>query len=149
MRYTTTFLVHADQGRAFDYVADGRNGLSSHPKGSTMDQVPPGRVGLGTRFEVHRPGGPNYVSTVSLFDRPARLAFQSAFNGESPADATWTFAVEGSRTRVTIDTTTGFVGPRWVKPFVVPLTLAAWPLLLVKMWGIKRRISRELGVEQS
>jgi hypothetical protein len=112
-----------------------------------MDQVPLGPVGLGTRFEVHRPGGPNYVSTISVFERPARLAFQSAFDGELPAEATWTFAMEGLGSRVTIDIATGFVGPRWVKPFVVPLTLAAWPLLLVKMWGIKRRISRELGAE--
>jgi hypothetical protein len=78
-----------------------------------------------------------------------RLAFQSAFEGQTPTEATWTLAAEAAGTRLTVDTETSFVGPRWVKPFIVPMTLVAWPLLMLKMWGIRRRIARELGPERS
>ena len=144
MRYRTSFVVNADAATTFGYLADGRNGLWGHPKGTTVEQIPPGPVGLGPRFLFHRPSGPQFESTISTFEPPGRLGFLGGFQGQPPMQATWTFAPDGSGTRLTVETESEFIGPRWVRPFAGLLTVAAWPLLMLKMWGFKRRIAREL-----
>jgi hypothetical protein len=37
MRYHTSFTVDADPTAAFDYLANARNAIASHPKGTTLD----------------------------------------------------------------------------------------------------------------
>jgi hypothetical protein len=144
MRYRTSFTVSADPGTTFDYLADGRNGLWGHPSGTTVDQIPPGPIGLGTLFLFHRPSGPHFESTISAFEPSSRLGFLGGFQGQSPTEAIWTFAPFGSGTRLTVETESGFIGPRWIRPFTGLLTMVAWPLLILKMRGFKRRIAREL-----
>jgi hypothetical protein len=109
-----------------------------------VDQIPPDRVGLGTHFRFHRPFGPDFESTISVFEPPTRLGFLGGFQGQSPTQAIWTIAPDGSGTRLSVETESDFIGPRWVRPFAGLLTVAAWPLLILKMWGFKRRIAREL-----
>lgn len=144
MRYETSFTLRADPATAFDYLAYGGNALSLHPTGTTMEQVPPGSIGLGTEYRFTSPGRPGFRSSIAEYDRPHRLAFESAFDGQSPTRATWTLTPAGPGTFLSVETTTSFLGPNWVKPFIGLLTLGAWPLLLVKMWQLKRRISRDL-----
>ena len=142
MRYCTSFIVSADPRAAFDYLADGRNGLWSHPPGTTVDQIPPGSPGLGTLFIFRRPSGPEYRSTITAFEPTVRLAVLGGFEGESPAEATWTFSADGAGTRLTVDTQSGFLGPRLVRPFAGLLTIAAWPLLVLKLWGQAPNLTR-------
>ncbi len=144
MRYDTSFTVRADLESAFDYLADGASFLSLQPAGTSMEQVPPGLIGRGTEYRFAAPGRPGFRTIIAEYDRPHRLAFDSAFDGQSPTRATWTLASAGPGTFLSVETTTSFLGPDWVKPFVGLLTLGAWPLLLLKMWQLRRRISRDL-----
>jgi hypothetical protein len=126
-------------------MSDGRNGLWGHPSGTSVERIPPGQAGLGTLFVFHRPSGPDFESSISAFDPPSRLGFLGGFQGQSATRAIWTFARVGSNTRLTVETQSGFIGPRSVRPFSGLLTVLAWPLLILKVWGFKRRITREVG----
>jgi len=144
VRYHTSFTVAADPPAAFDYLADARNAIVSHPKGTTLDQRPSDGIGLGTEYRFTRPDV-IFRSTITTYDRPVRLRFENAFDGQSPTVSSWTLTPVGGGTRLTVETTTAFVGPGWVRPFVGLLTIAAWPLLMIKMWQIKRSIVQALG----
>jgi hypothetical protein len=144
MQFSSSFNVDASKTIAFDYLADGAHALPFHPRGTTMVQEPGGEIALGTRFVFDRPDGLEYSSTISRFERPDRLEFESAFGERSPSVASWQFSELGPRTRLTVDTQSGFVGPRWMKPFVGILTLVAWPLMVLKMWRLKRRLTSSI-----
>ena len=143
MRYHTSFTVHADPTAAFDYLADGRNAMASHPKGTMLDQRPAETIGRGTEYLFTRPDRP-FRSTITAYDRPMLLRFENAFRGQTPTVSTWTLTPVDRGTRLTLETSTSFVGPGWVRPFVGLLTLGAWPFLMIKMWQIKRSIARAL-----
>jgi hypothetical protein len=145
MRLDASFVVPVDRARAFDYIAEGRNALASHPKGTTIEQQPPGPAGLGTTFVVHIPGRPTYTTRISVFERPVQLEFISAFEGQSPSRTSWMFINEAAGTRVTLESEIALVGPGWLKPLAGLLTLAAWPLVLIRMWKIRRRITEDLS----
>jgi uncharacterized protein YndB with AHSA1/START domain len=144
MRYTTSLQVEAAPTVAFDYLADGRHGLRSHPRGTTFTQEPPDRIDLGTRYTFDRPGGPMFHTTIVRYEPPSRLEFESAFEGQSPTTSFWTFEPSGTGTRLTVATVSSFIGPTWMRPFVGLLTLGAWPLFMLKMWQWKRDIVRAL-----
>lgn len=144
MRYSTSMQVGAAPRVAFDYLANGRHALKSHPRGTTFTQEPPDRIDRGTRYTFDRPGGPIFHTTIVRYEPPSRLDFESAFEGQSPTTSTWTFEPLGTGTRLTVSTASSFIGPTWMRPFVGHLTLAAWPLFMVKMWQWKREIVRTL-----
>ncbi len=143
MRYGTSFTVTAEPPVAFDYLADGRNALTSHPKGTTVEQLPSGGIDLGTQYAFARPDVP-FRSTITMYDRPSHLQFESAFEGRSPTLSSWRLTPHGGGTRLTVETDSSFLGPGWLRPLVGILTLAAWPLLMIKMWQLKRNIVRAL-----
>jgi uncharacterized protein YndB with AHSA1/START domain len=143
MRYRTSFTVAANPSTAFDYLADAVNAMWSHPKGTKLERRPSTDIDLGTEYVFTRPDMP-FRSTITTYDRPSRLQFENAFDGQSPTVASWTLTPVGPGTRLTVETTTSFVGPGWMRPLVGLLTLAAWPLLMIKMWQMKRSIVRAL-----
>jgi hypothetical protein len=110
-----------------------------------MEQIPDGQIALGTRFVFRPPRGLTFSSTITEFEPPTRLSFLSGFESQQPTAARWMFAPVAGGTLMTVWAESGFVGPRWLRPFAATLTVAAWPLLMIKMWGFKRRISRELA----
>lgn len=144
MRYRSSFVVRADPQTSFDYLADGRNGMWSHPRGTTVELIPPAPAGLGSRFIFHRPSGPDFQSAISLFEPPSRLGFTGGFEGQSPTEATWELVPVPAGTRLSVETVPSFIGPRWLQPVVGLMTLVAWPLLLFKMARFERRIKREI-----
>ena len=145
MRLDASFVVPVDRTEAFDYIAEGRNALANHPNGTTIAQQPPGPAGLDTRFVVQIPGRPTYTTRISVFERPVRLEFISAFEGQPPSRANWMFINEAAGTRMTVESEIGLVGPGWLKPFAALITLAAWPMVLIRMRNIKRRITEDLS----
>lgn len=149
MRYTESFEVAARREVAFDYVADGANSLAHHPAGTSIVRQPAGDIGLGTRFWFERPGEPSFVSTITKFEPPDALEFESASAGQHPTRALWRFLDLGMRTRLEVETESSFVGPRWVAPLAGLLTLAAWPLLMIKMASFRRLLTKEIEATEA
>lgn len=141
MRYRSTFRIEAPPETVFDFLADGANALPEHPRGTTIRQDPAGLVAIGTKFTFDRPDGLRYTSVVSRFDRPSVLAFDSWFGDRTPTVGSWEFRPDRSGTLATVETRSSLVGPSWLRPFAAVLAVAAWPLLLAKMWLLKRRLA--------
>jgi len=61
----------------FDFVADLRNGPAWNPDSSNVVMTSDGPVGLGSVFEEDRERFGRTVTTIDLFERPARLGFDA------------------------------------------------------------------------
>ena len=84
----------------FDFVADLRNGPEWNTDSSNVVLTTDGRVGLGSVFEEEREGFGRTVTTLDLFERPARLGFD-ARAPRIRARVRYAFEPEGPATRVT------------------------------------------------
>jgi hypothetical protein len=142
VRYRSTLLVRPDPFASFEFLADARNSLAFHPRGTEVEQQPPGDIGQGTTFTFRAPGRPVSRTTLTRFERPDFLEFTTAIQDQPASTASWTFTRGGSGTRITIETESSFVGPIWLRPVAGALTVAAWPLLLIKIRLFERRLAR-------
>lgn len=144
MRYQGSLTVKADPWVAFDYLADCKNALVFHPPGTTIEQAPPDLVGVGTTFIFRPPTGSVTRTTITRAERPRVLELETTMDGGSPSSALWTIDRFGSATRLSVETESSFIGPRWARPFAALLTAVAWPLLRLKLSQFERRLAREI-----
>jgi hypothetical protein len=70
-----TIRVERPAGEVFDFLADARNELSWNDTVLTMEKVTAGPIGAGTRFRGDHKRIGVLDSTITAFERPARLSF--------------------------------------------------------------------------
>ena len=137
--------VPASAEAVFGFVANAANGLPDHPRGTTVTTEPGGPIGLGTCFRFDRPDGLRYRTTLVGFDPPESLTFETVPEGGPASSAHWSFRPSGSKTIVTVQTESTFVGPRWLQPLSGILTVAAWPLLYVATRRAQKRLAARMA----
>ena len=96
-------IIERTPEAVFDFVADERNEPGFNPQLLRVEQITPGRIGLGTRFRAQAAGkrGPvDMVIEFTAFERPWRLASSTQMSSMD-VHGTLTFepVPEGTRMR--------------------------------------------------
>jgi uncharacterized protein YndB with AHSA1/START domain len=104
MRIEQTFTIAAPPERVFDYMTDPAKLASWQTSKTSVEQLTPAPVGLGTRVRERTkpPGGKEFEQVVQFteFDRPRRFTAH-VVEGPYPVDGTWSLAPSGEGTEVT------------------------------------------------
>ena len=86
--------------QVFDFVADLRNGPKWNDDSSNVVRTSDGPVGLGSVFEEDREGFGRTVTTLDVFERPARLELDARAS-RVHVRVRYAFEPDGAGTKVT------------------------------------------------
>jgi hypothetical protein len=96
-------VIHRPVDEVFDFVADERNEPRYNPRMVRAEQISPGPIGVGTRFEAEtRTMGRSVAMTIEVtaYERPRRLANSTHLaNMEIQGTLTFDPVPEGTRMR--------------------------------------------------
>ena len=118
---TWQIVVDKQPAEVFDYVADLDNEPQWNPDASNVEKKTAGEIGRGTVFEEDFKGVGHYITTIDVYERPAKLRFD-ARNPRTDALVEFGFTPSGGWTQVecTVQLTMkGFM--RLIEPLISPM----------------------------